>query len=153
MAQLYPIAGSKIHIGNAAINDSDADAVEGDFSALTYVEIKGWTQSGRNGDAAALITSDQINVSRTKKAKGTSNAGSMENTFDLIYDDPGQLALIAAQGTQDNYPFKVVHKNGATRYFYGLVMSSQEAGGGANTQHSMAGTIEINSNIVRVAPP
>jgi len=153
MAQLYPVAGSKIYIGGAPMDDTDDDMVEADFSSVTWTEVKGWTQMGRVGDSGALITSDQINVGRTKKAKGTRNAGSMENTFDIVPADPGQLALIAATAVVDNYPFRVDLSSGEKRYFVGIVMSSQDQGGGANTGSNMAATVEINSNVVRVAAP
>ena len=153
MAQLYPVAGSKIYIGGAPMDDTDDDLVEADFSGVTWTEIKGWTNMGQIGDAAALITSDQINVGRTKKAKGTRNAGSMENTFDIVPGDPGQEALIAATGVVDNYPFRVDMSSGAKRYFVGIALSSQDAGGGANSASNMAATIEVNSNVVRVAAP
>ncbi|MGH9916723.1 MAG: hypothetical protein ACRD63_15715, partial [Pyrinomonadaceae bacterium] len=59
-----------------------------------------------------------------------------------------------------NYPFKIelndkpavgaAPKN-SLRYFMGLVTSAQEAGGAANTVQSLNSTVEINSNIVKVA--
>jgi hypothetical protein len=149
MAQLFPISGSKIYIGSAPIVDKDDDFVLADFAAVTWVEVKGWTASGRVGDSASLITSDQIGAGRTKKAKGTRNAGSMENTFDVVPADPGQEALIAATAVVDNYPFRIDWSSGAKRHFIAPVMSSQEQGGGANTQIAMAATLEINSNVVR----
>lgn len=158
MAKMYPVAGSKIYIGNAPIADQDDDFVEADFSGVTWTEIKGWVTMGAHGDAATLVTSDQIGNSRTKKAKGTRNAGSMENVFDVVADDPGQLALIAAEKTDDNYPFRIVYNDapagGGTpseHKFIGLVMSANRAGGGANDPRRMNATIEINSNLVFTA--
>jgi len=157
MAQLYPVAGCKIYIGNAAMDDQDDDFIASDFASVTWVEIKGWTDMGSIGDSSQLITSDQINTARTKKAKGTKNAGSMENVFDIIPDDPGQIALLAAAGVQTNYPFRIDMNDAVAagdpskRMFVGLVMTAQERGGGANTPRKVGGTVEINSNIVKVA--
>lgn len=156
---LYPVNGCKIFIGGAK-EDQTADFVAGDFTSETWVQIGAWTQMGSFGDAANLITSDRISESRTKKAKGTRNAGSMQNTFDSVPTDLGQLALIAAEKTLNNYAFKVelndkpvtgVAPTNSLRYFIGLVMSANEQGGGANTPQTMNASIEINSNIVRVA--
>ncbi|MBY8918824.1 hypothetical protein KUG85_04720 [Nitratireductor sp. L1-7-SE] len=160
MAKMYPVAGCKFYIGSAAIDDQDDDFVAADFDAVTWIEVKGWVTMGASGDSATLVTSDQIGNKRTKKAKGTRNAGSMENTFDVVADDPGQLAMIAAEQTDDNYPFRTVYNDAPTTgpaptpsesLFIGLVMSKSRAGGGANDPRRMNSTVEINSNIVHVA--
>ena len=156
---LYPVAGCKIYIGSA-VEEKSADWVEADFAAQTWVRISKWTQMGGIGDAASLITSDIIDEERTKKAKGTRNSGSMQNVFNVDDLDPGQIALIAAEKTNDNFAFKIELNDapvvGASpkpsqRLFIGLVMSQAEAGGGANTVQGVNATIEINSNIVRKA--
>jgi hypothetical protein len=159
MATLYPVAGATIYIG-AAMELPDDDMVAADFDAITWTQIKGWSQMGAIGDTAALITTPLIDRARDTKQKGTRNAGQMQNVFAVIGDDPGQIALIAAERTNQNYPFRIVFDDapavGASptpseRLFVGLVMSAQEAGGGANTVQNLNSTIEINSNVVTVA--
>lgn len=160
MAKMYPVAGSRFYIGDAAIDDQDEDFAAADFDAVEWTEVKGWVTMGASGDAATLVTSDQIANSRTKKAKGTRNAGSMENVFDTVKDDPGQIAMIAAEATQLNYPFRIVYNDApatgvsptpSESLFIGLVMSKSRAGGGANDPRRTNATIEINSNIVEIA--
>lgn len=159
MAKLFPVAGCKLYISDAPIEDKDADFVALDFDAVTWTPISGWVTMGGSGDSASLVTSDQIGNARTKKAKGTRNAGSMENVFDVVKDDPGQLALIAAEQTQNNYGFRIVYNDAPTTgvaptpseaMFIGLVMSTSYAGGGANDPRRMNCTTEINSNRVDV---
>lgn len=157
MATLYPVGGCKIYIG-AAMDLPDGDVAAADFTTVTWTQINGWTQMGAFGDASQLITTNLIDKDRDVKQKGTRNAGSMQNVFALEAADAGQLAVIAAEGTNDNYPFKVELNDMAsggstnsTRLFLGLVTSAQEAGGNANTVQSLNVTIEINSNVVRVA--
>lgn len=159
MTTLYAVAGQKLYIGSAAVDLQDDDLVEADFSAVTWIEIKHWTQMGAIGDAAALITTPLIDRARDYKQKGTRNAGQMQNIFVLQRADAGQAALIAAEATDLNYPFKLEgndepavgsNPTPSIRYFHGLVMSAQEAGGGANTAQTLNSTIEINSNIVVV---
>lgn len=159
MATLYPVAGCKIYIG-AAMELPDGDMDASDFSAVTWTEIKKWSQMGAFGDTAALITTQLISEGRDIKQKGTRNAGQMQNVFAVAATDPGQIALIAAEKTLQNYPFKVelndkpsvgASPKNSLRYFMGLVMSAQEQGGGANTVQNLNATIEINSNIVPVA--
>jgi hypothetical protein len=241
MPQLFPVAGAKFFIGaavNSVPDDADVDAT--DFASVSFTEVKGWQTMGAVGDAATLISEDIISSGRTLKAKGTRNAGSMQNNFIILPNDPGQIALIAAESTDYNYPFKIafddapapkvapvtvtiaspgvfswtahglvagtpikfsttgalptgltagttyyvvnpttdafsvaatpggaaiattgtqsgVHTattvpTGTTKFFYGIVMTAQEQGGGANTSRLLQGNVEINSPVITVAP-
>jgi len=157
MAALYPVAGCKIYIGGQVVPKS-TDFVAADFTSEVWEPIGGWTTMGSFGDTAQLITADVIDEGRTKKLKGTRNAGSMANTFNTDAEDAGQAACLAASNTVASYAFKVELNDkgdgvGATnsfRYFIGLVMSAAEQGGGANTPQTFNVTVEINSNIVAV---
>ncbi|NTG48575.1 hypothetical protein G6M04_14375 [Agrobacterium rhizogenes] len=236
--QLYPVAGAKAYIGPAGVVPDD-DVTAADFSAVSWTEIKGWQTMGAVGDTATLITEAVISNRRDLKAKGTRNAGSMQNNFIILPQDVGQIALIAAEASDDNYPFRIVFDDasparsstvtmtiaapgvvswtahgliagtpvkftttgalptgltagttyyvvnpttdafsvaatpggsaitttgtqsgvhtattvpaGTTKYFYGIVMSANEQGGGANTARLLQGNIEVNSNVVTVA--
>ncbi|MEN0115438.1 MAG: hypothetical protein AAGD15_01840 [Agrobacterium cavarae] len=239
--QLYPVAGAKIDIGPAVNNvPDDADIVAGLFTSVSFTEMKGWQTMGSVGDAAALITEAVISSGRDLKAKGTKNAGSMQNNFIVLPADVGQIALIAASQTPYNYPFRIrfddapppkvspvtisvatpgviswtahglaggtpvkfsttgalptgltagttyyvvnpstdsfsvaatpggsaiatsgtqsgVHTattvpTGTVKYFYGIVMSANEQGGGANTARLLQGNIEINSPVLTISP-
>lgn len=160
MAELYPVAGMKISIGGP-LASKKADLLAADFADEDWEEIDGWETMGSVGDSNALITTALINRNRDVKLKGTANAGSFQCNFAIISDDPGQLALIAASKTKRNYAFMIEGNDapatGASpkpsrRYFIGLVMGTPEQGGGANTAQMMQATIEINSNVVKVAP-
>lgn len=159
MATLYPVAGCRIYIG-PAVDLPDVDVVATDFTSITWTEIKNWTQMGQVGDAAALITTQLIDRKRDVKQKGTRNAGQMQNVFAVASTDAGQIALIAAEKTEQNYPFKIelndkpavgASPKNSLRYFMGLVTNAQEAGGAANTVQALNSTVEINTNIVKVA--
>ena len=157
MSNLFATAGSTIHIGGAAMPFSDTDFTSSDFSSVTWTEIKGTTNIGSAGDTSELITSNHVAVSRTRKLKGTRNAGSMELVCDLDYADAGQLALVAAEKTRDTYPIKITFNDapsGGTpseRYFVALIMSATEQWDEANSVMKLNSTLEIDSNIVRVA--
>ncbi|PSJ60745.1 hypothetical protein [Pseudaminobacter soli (ex Li et al. 2025)] len=241
MSDLFAVAGAKIFIGSAAMAAPTVDVIPSDFAAVAWTEISDWTQCGSIGDAAQLITTQVISQSRDKKQKGTRNAGSMQNVFAINSSDPGQIAVIAAEKTGNNYPFKIewndapggasfpvaitiaspgvitktahgltvgrkvkfsttgalptgltagveyyvktvpdadtfqvsatptgtaiattgtqngthtviVTPIGTVNYFIGLVMSAQQAGGGANTVRSLNATVEVNSNLATVQP-
>lgn len=157
---LYPVSGCKFYIGNAAMDEQDDDFVVADFAGVSWVEVSKWTQFGAIGDTAALISTDLISEARTKKQKGTRNAGPMENTFAVDALNAGQIAMIAAETTFNNYPFRMILNDApilgsspfpSERLCVGLVMTAQEQGGAANTVRALSCTVEINSNIVRVA--
>lgn len=156
---LFATAGSKLSIGPAkAFTGTDLVATDFTTGSPTWTEIKGATNLGTAGDTAALITSEQIAIRRTRKMKGTRNAGSMQVVCDLDYSDAGQLALIAAEKTDDTYAFRIEFADapvgGGTnsfRYFVALVMSVSEALEEANNAMKLNATLELDSNIVRVA--
>lgn len=241
MATLYPVAGCRYFIG-PAMELPDVDVVEADFASIAWTEIKNYMEAGALGDAAALITTALIDRGRDVKQKGTRNAPSRQDNFAVAINDPGQIALLAAEKTQYNYPFRVdlndapvaksatatitiaapgvvswvahglaagtpvkfattgalpsglvagttyyVLATGLTtdafsvsatpggaaitttgtqsgvhtastvpvpskRYFIGLVTGATEAFGGPNNVRQLQGTIEVNTNTVRVAP-
>lgn len=163
MSELYSVAGWKIFIGDTTMQSQAADFTASDYSGQTWTEIDGWEQMGAFGDAAQAITTSLINRGRDIKTKGTKNAGSMDNRFAALLGtspDAGQTAVIAAEGTPDNYAFKIeandVPSSGpsptpTTFYFIGLVMNKTMQGGGANSTQLRGFNVEINSNIVEVA--
>lgn len=154
---LFPVAGCKFYISTNIFPEQSADVVAGDFTSVVWIEVKKWTSMGAYGDSAQLITTDLIGEGRTKKQKGTKNAGSMANVFATDTTDAGQQKMLVAAQSYDNYAFKIEMNdkgaltNNSIREFYGLVMQAQQAGGGANTIQSLNATVEINSNIVAVA--
>lgn len=156
MADLYPVAGAKFYIGSASMSAPTDDVDVSDFAAVSWVRVADWQNMGAVGDSAALISTDIIDRGRTVKQKGTKNAGSMQNNFAVNADDAGQIALIAASQSPNNYPFKIEFNDapeGGTpteKYFIGLVMGAQEQGGGANTARLLSSTVEINTNVVTV---
>jgi hypothetical protein len=157
---MTPVAGCHIAIG-PAVNDvpDDEDIGLTEFTTgVTYVEIKNWQTMGAHGDARTLITEQLISRSRDYKMGGTTNGGSMQNNFGIIRDDPGQIAVRAAAKTNYNYKIRITYNDappgvGSTptvEYFYALIQSASEAGGGANTTQMLNTSFEINSASVFV---
>lgn len=149
--ELYAVAGSTISIGGTVVSTKKADFIATDFSSQTWTEIDGWETMGALGDSAETISTALINRNRVIKQKGVSDAGTYECSFAIKEGDAGQAALRAAQDTQDNYAFKVLYPGGNSEIFIALVTSTRNPGGGANTVLKLDATLEINSNIVRVA--
>lgn len=158
MSHLFATAGSKLDIG-AAKSFADVDFIATDFTtgSPVWTEIGGATNLGSAGDTSELITSNHVRVARTRKLKGTRNSGSMTVVCDLDYADPGQLAVIAAEKQRHSYAFRVTFNDApidgtpSVRYFVALVMSAAEQWDEANSVMKLNVTLEIDSNIVRVA--
>ena len=152
---IYATNGSKLYIG-AVLAAKSTDFVAADFTPQTWVPIGEIEGLGTLGDAAAEITFDSISSSRTRRKKGTRNAGSMEVVAGLDYNDPGQLAVIAAEKTPHDYAFRLVLNDappGGTpseRLFVGQVASAAEAYDSANSIVKLNMTLWVNSNVVKV---
>lgn len=159
MPDFYAVAGHKLFIGGVKAA-TKVDFVAADFTSQTWVEIDGWTEMGELGDESEVITQDLINRGRTAKLKGSRDAGDMENQFVEITTDPGQIALLAAEKSNNEYAFKIegvdrpatgASPKPSMRFFTGLVTSARVDGGESNDALLMNATIAVTSNIVRTA--
>lgn len=156
---IYSAAGSRFFIGDAAIADKDTDFVATDFDSVTWVEVSPLETIGTIGQAANEVTFDQLNRKRTKVLKGTRRAPNLEVTAGLDYGNAGQAQLLAAEGTEHNYPLKVVFNDApatgaaptpSQRMMIGLVMSTGESVDDANSVMRLTSSIAVNSNVVRI---
>lgn len=152
---IFATAGSKLYIGEA-INDKDTDFIESEFAGQSWVEIGGLTNLGELGDTAELITANIIALGRTKKVKGTRNAGSMAIVAAHNALNEGQQILRTAEASEDNYAFKLEFNDapvGGTpsqRLFIALVMGARNQFNEANSVMNLMGALEINSNLVQI---
>lgn len=106
MSGLYPIAGSKIYIGNKVNNKATVTAA--DFAGAVWTEIGGWVNAGALGDTQNTGEQEFISERRVRKFKTTRNGGTMDNQFVPLANDPGQIKF--KQATEDNcgvYQFKI----------------------------------------------
>lgn len=152
MAELFPVAGSKIFLG-PEMEDQKDDFVRADFPAADssdWEEIDGWQTMGSIGETHNQITGSLINRGRDYMLKGTASVSTMDNVFVVKDDDPGQIALRAAIKSKSNFAIRILFPTGAERLFIALVMSGGEQGGEANTAATMNVQLARNSNIVVV---
>lgn len=153
---IFATNGAKLYIGGPiTVPSTDLNAAS--FTAETWVEIGETENLGTFGDTSAEIAFDAIASSRTRRLKGTRNAGSLELVCGLDYSDAGQLALIAAEKTIFDYAFRIAFNDappGGTaseRMFAAKVASVAEALDAANSVMKLNGQLWINSNIVKIA--
>lgn len=152
---IYATNGAKLFIGGVLASKS-TDFVEADFTAQSWVEIGEVEALGSVGDTSTEITFDSITANRTRRLKGTRNAGAMEVVAGIDYGDAGQIALLAAEKTIHDYAFKLELNDapeGGTpseRYFIAKVGTAVEALETANNVMKLNATLWVNSNVVKV---
>ncbi|MGN6538941.1 MAG: hypothetical protein ACTHKQ_24840 [Mesorhizobium sp.] len=105
--KVSPVAGCRFYIGSAPSDLPDDDAVESDFASVSWIEVGNYETMGSAGDGAQNIATNLINRRRTINQKGSRQAPQRTDNFALNLTDPGQLAMVAAEQTDYNYPFRV----------------------------------------------
>lgn len=152
---IYITSESKIFIGSAKTQKT-SDWVAGDFEGESWTEIAWVENIGQFGDESSEVTFDAIGEGRTIKLKGTRNAGTLALTVGFDPEDAGQIALVAAEKTPDDYAFRIdfndapVGGTPSQRFFIAKVMSAREQLDGANSVIKIMGNLGINSNVVAV---
>ena len=133
---LITASGTKLYIGPAIVLATTDSAAE--FAALTpYVEIKEIENYGELGDEAAAVLFAAVGDARVRKSKGARDAGVMALVCGREVHDPGQIALEAAEQTNQTFSFKMELPDAPTEdysnsfiYFGALVMSKRLNVGG-----------------------
>lgn len=128
MGDIVTASGTKYYIGPAG-TATQFDTIA-EFEAVTvWTEIGLVENGGEFGDEASAVTGAALGDGRIRKAKGARDAGTLALVCFHDPTDTGQLAVDAAEQTNDNYAFKVVLNDGpagysdSISYFRGLVMS------------------------------
>ena len=146
-------SGSKFWISDGATAATTDTLAE--YEALTWVEVGMIEDLGSVGDVSTEVTGASIGDGRVRKAKGARNAGTMNIICFHDWTDVGQLALIEAEGTNDNYAFKIELADGppspgtnSFQYFRGLVMSKEMRLGTNDNIMRRAFNVGVNSPII-----
>lgn len=105
MAQVYPIAGSKLYIGGRVT--AKGTVVAADFAGQSWTEVGGWASAGTIGDTQEVGEQSLINEKRVRKFKTILNGGTMENQHVPMATDPGQILFKQAIDGCQPYAFKI----------------------------------------------
>lgn len=145
-------AGVQIFIGSSTIAENLSQ-----FLTESYTEIGEVEDLGEFGDESEIVTFLSLADSRTRKLKGSRDAGDLALVVGADDADAGQDALIAAEATTFDYNFKVVLNDAATlggtpseHYFYAKVTSKRLSVGAANNVVRRTFTLGINSAVTSV---
>jgi len=150
---IFSTQGTVIGISTAA---AARDADQASIEALTFTPIGETETLGTYGDTAERIDFTSVKDTYTRSFKGTRSPGEMELTCGLDPTDAGQLALMAAERTDDVYGFEIVFNDapsGGTpskRYFTALVGSINENPEGANNLPRLVAMLWRQGELFRV---
>lgn len=154
MGDIQTTSGAKFYIGGNSVTSEQADTLA-EFEAMS-----GWTEVmliedlGELGDESTEVTGAAIGDGRIRKAKGARNAGTMAIVAFRDPVDAGQLAMMAAEETSFNFPFKVELPDAPSEaysnsllYFRGLVMSRRERYGTNDNIMRRVFNVGVNSEV------
>lgn len=134
----------------------DADIIDA-FEALTFTPVGEVEDLGEFGDEASEITFTSLANRRTRKFKGTFNAGTITVQAGSDPADAGQAAMIAAFDSDFDYPFRVELNDAITLtgsptvlYFAGKVMSKRRNVGNVENVVRQNYPVGINTRIIEV---
>ncbi len=154
MGDIQTTSGARFYIGGHSVTSTQMDTLAEFEANTTWTEVGLIEDLGEVGDESSEVTGAAIGDGRIRKAKGARNAGTM--AIKCFHDplDTGQLAMIAAEATNDNYPFKIILPDSPSgaysdtiQYFRGLVMSKRlQLGTNDNLMRRMF-NVGVNSEI------
>lgn len=145
-------SGTKAYIGPVRVSTVDTLA---EYVALTPWVLIGEVENyGEFGDESSSVSFLSVGDARTRKLKGSRDAGTIALVCGRDPLDPGQLALRAAEKTKFEYAFKIVASDApdedftdTTYYFGALVMSGRNNLGGADDVTKISFNLGINTEI------
>ena len=113
-AAVLPIAFANSNAGGTlyvCATAQEADLTQVEYEALAWIEVKGLGSHGETGANTNILSYDTWDTTVIQKAKGMTDAGSPEIELARNVNDPGQIALLAAAATNNNYAFKMVRND------------------------------------------
>ena len=155
----YLVNGMKVWIAGT-ITLTGADLTSSNFSAATWVQIKGLIDVADLGDDVELVKTSYIDFSRVETLDGILDGGTKTWRFGLDDTDQGQIDARAASLVKSQYMMKVEltdkpsagsSPKNATRLFAAKILPPKEIFGTANNQQIFQMMLAVNSNVVRVA--
>lgn len=149
-------SGAQFWIGTTMV---PAQFDQESFELDSYTLVGEIEDLGELGDESSAVTFAAIGDGRIRKAKGARDAGTMDLVIGADPLDDGQDALVAAEGTNFDYNFKIEVPDAPNetyspgmRYFRGLVMSSREAFGTNDNIMRLNVSIGVNTAVLKVSP-
>lgn len=139
----------------SVVADLPATFDEAGYAALTWVEVGELIDLPEYGPTVTVVESNPLKTGITEKYAGFTNFGSVSLGLEWDLEDAGQTILAAAinpGGAFVPHSFQVEYNDGTVEYFHGGVFSYTRSAGSANSMVGSTVQVEINSEVVSVAP-
>lgn len=141
-------AGSALAVSAGVPATQDAAG----YAALTYTEVGGVEKIGAIGAVYAKVEFQPLKGPK-QKHKGSRDNGSLQPSMAHDDEDAGQTIVRTAADANTLLANRVTYPDGAIRYFQGRVFGYPENTDGADTIIMANPTLEIDTDIVKVAAP
>lgn len=143
-------AGTSLALSAASPATPDAAG----YGALTYTEVGQIEKLGAIGAVFAKVEFKPLK-GPIQKHKGSKDSGALQPSLAHDESDAGQTLLRTAadDATSKVYSCKVVYPTGAIRYFGGRVFGYPENTDGADNIIMGNPTLEITTDVIKVAAP
>ena len=144
----FTSAGTKLYTTASA----PATYNQAGFAALTWTEVGEIVNLGDFGRTYNVVNHINLGSRKTVKLKGSYNEGNLDLQLARAPGDAGQAKLVAASTSDTSYSFKVLLQDGTVMYFSGQVISYTTNVGASDQIVGASCVIEINNDIIEVAP-
>jgi hypothetical protein len=142
-------AGSSLSISSVLPATENAAG----FAAVTpWVKVARVTDLGEIEQSFTPVEFNDLELRDTYTLKGTRNAAELSVEVGRVETDAGQIAVLAAYESDNDYSFKIAHQDGSIFYFLGKVMSISPNFGDVNSITSRSFNIRLNCAVIEVAP-
>lgn len=161
---IHKNAGTKQYISPTSvnvdtINEMSTQAAIAFFEAINdWIEIEEVEDHGTVGDTAEAITFTAVGNRRVRKLKGPRDAGTQALVVGRDPLDDGQQQLLTSEGTDYNYPHKIVMADAraagysnSVLYFAGMTMDKPTNLGNVTNVVRRNFNIGINTGVYEVA--
>ena len=137
--------GSKLYVSSTL----PATDTKAGYTALTWVLVGDTTDIGEYGVDYSIIEHTPIDSAVTQKIKGNANYGSLAVKIGSVPADAGQVILLTASTSMNDYAFKIEKPDLDIDAFMGKVSSFKPTVQG-NTILSKSVNIELNSAPINI---
>jgi hypothetical protein len=137
--------GSKLYVSSAL----PATETKAGYTALTWVLVGDTIEIGEYGVEYTIIEHNPIDSAVTQKIKGNASYGSLASKIGSVPADAGQVIMLAAAKSDNNYSFKIEKTDGGIDAFTGRVTKAKPTvNSGAII--SVAANVAINTEIIDI---
>lgn len=152
------LLNGKVAIVQFVTDNTFAVGIDTTGKTITFAAAKAtpneWTEVGEvknmNREPESRPEADTTHLRSTSREYllGLRGGGTYTGDFNWLFDDPGQQALIAAEGDDKLHEFRVVFPTGDTISFFGRVQLVSGPSAGVDSELSGSMTIKLTDDLV-----